>query len=83
MAVLCQKPWVPGLERAWNWKSESHPGKWHPHKPLKFCGATGTSASSLTPALSFQVTDNHALTPGLLSDLGVNTSHLILPPATP
>lgn len=45
------------------------------------CGVVGRGASSLTSALGFQVTDIHALAPGLWSDSEVNTSHLFLPPA--
>lgn len=43
----------------------------------------GRGASSLTPALSFQVTDSHALDPGLVSHSEVNISQLLLPEAPP
>lgn len=55
-----------------------HPRKWHLRKPLKVCGAVVRGASSLTPVLSFWVTDIQTLAPGLLSDSELNTSHLFL-----
>lgn len=79
------KSLAPGLERVWDWEVwESPPcphfGRWHLCKPLNVCGPVGSGASSLILALSFQVTNIHALALGLLSDLEVNTSHMFLPP---
>lgn len=79
------KSLAPGLERVWDWEVwESPPcphfGRWHLCKLLNVCGPVGSGASSLILALSFQVTNIHALALGLLSDLEVNTSHMFLPP---